>query len=47
LITENLSTLNIHKLNSQQYNAAKEQERLEEGAFYLVEEDDIIATGEI
>ena len=35
MITENLSTLKIHKLTRKQFEKAVENDRLEEGAIYL------------
>lgn len=39
MITENLSTLRIHKLTQEQYNRAREAGQLEENAIYLTPDD--------
>lgn len=39
MITENLSTLKIHKLTQAQYDRARENGTLETGALYLTPDD--------
>lgn len=42
MITENLSTLKIHKLSNEQYMREREAGRTDESAMYLTPDDPII-----
>lgn len=47
MITENLSTLKIHKLTQQQYKRELENDNIEENAIYLTPEEPYYTTYEI
>jgi hypothetical protein len=47
LITENLSTLKIHKLTQEQYDREREAGRLDANALYLTPDEEIDLSGYI
>ena len=47
MITENLSTLKIHKLTKEQYDREFNAGRIDENAIYLTPDDDIINDEEV
>jgi len=47
LITENLSTLKIHKLSKEQYNRELDAGRIDENALYLTPDEEISLTVDV